>query len=178
MPAVRTTKHLLLESTAKSVESGNFDVICQFCTVKGMVAESEVLKAQSCALSKLSLTLHSNVALIEATALTQPHSEGEFVLDTDASGVAIPDFFHARYSQGPLDNRKLRPIVFGSKKLTSPQAKYCAPKLEMYAAYYFILRNHSSLCPRKFTLRVDNQALVWLKTYSLDQATLGARSWP
>ena len=30
-------------------------------TVKGMVVESEVLKAQSCALSKLSLPVHSNV---------------------------------------------------------------------------------------------------------------------
>ena len=29
-------------------------------------------------------------ALIEATALAQPDSEGEFVLDTDASPVAMP----------------------------------------------------------------------------------------
>ena len=57
---VRTAKHLLLESTTKSVESGTYDVICQFCTVKGMVVESEVLKAQNCALSKLSSPVHSN----------------------------------------------------------------------------------------------------------------------
>ena len=43
-----------------SVESGTYDVICQFRTVKGMVAESEVLKAQNCALSKFSLPMHSN----------------------------------------------------------------------------------------------------------------------
>ena len=53
------------------------------------------------------------------------------------------------------------------------QAKYGAPKLEMYAAYYFILKNHSYLCARKFTLRVDNQALSWLKTHSTDQALIG-----
>ena len=52
MPTVRTAKHLLLESTTKIVESGTNDVICQFCTVKGMVVESEILKAQCCALSK------------------------------------------------------------------------------------------------------------------------------
>ena len=52
MPTVRTAKHLLLESTTKFVESGTYDVICQYCTVKGMVVESEILKAQSCALSK------------------------------------------------------------------------------------------------------------------------------
>ena len=60
MPTVRTAKHLLLESTTKSVESGTNDVICQFCTVKGMVVDSEVLKAQNCALSKFSLPVHCN----------------------------------------------------------------------------------------------------------------------
>ena len=60
MPTVRTAKHLLLESTTKSVESGTNDVICQFCTVKGMVVESEVLEAQNCALSKFSLPVHCN----------------------------------------------------------------------------------------------------------------------
>ena len=52
MPTVRTAKHLLLESTTKPVESGTKDVICQFCTVKAVVGETEILKAQSCALSK------------------------------------------------------------------------------------------------------------------------------
>ena len=64
MPTVRTAKHLLLESTTKSAESGIYDVICQFCTVKGMVVESEVLKAQSCALSKVGLPMHSNARYI------------------------------------------------------------------------------------------------------------------
>ena len=110
-------------------------------------------------------------ALIEATALAQPNSEGEFVLDTDASAVAISGILHQW--QGPPGERRLRPIFYGSKKLTTTQAKYGARKLEMYAAYYFIVKNHSYLCPRKFTLRVDNQALSWLKTYSTDQTLIG-----
>ena len=110
-------------------------------------------------------------ALIEATALAQPDSEGEFVLDTDASAVAISGILHQW--QGAPGERRLRPITYGSKKLTTTQAKYGAPKLEMFAAYYFIVKNHSYLCPRKFTLRVDNQALSWLKTYSTDQALIG-----
>ena len=113
----------------------------------------------------------NKVALIEATALAQPDTEGEFFLDTDASGVAISGILHQW--QGPPESRKLRLIVFGSKKLTPTQTEYGAPKLEMYAAYYFILKNHSYLSPRKFTLRVDNQALSWLKTYSTDQAIIG-----
>ena len=111
------------------------------------------------------------LALIEATALAQPDSEGEFVLDTDASAVAISGILHQW--QGPPGERRLRPIVCGSKKLNATQAKYGAPKLEMYAAYYFILKNHTYLCSRKFILRVDNQALSWLKTYSTDQALIG-----
>ena len=76
----------------------------------------------------------------------------------------------------PLITEKLQPIVFGSKKLTPTQAKYEAPKLEMYiktAAYNFIRKIHSYLCPQKFTLRVDNQAVAWLKTYSRDQVIIG-----
>ena len=111
------------------------------------------------------------LALIEDTALAQPDSEGEFVLQTDAIGVAVSGILHQW--RGPPDKRKLRPKVFGSKKLTPTQAKYRAPKLEMYAAYYSILKNHSCLCPRKLTLRVDNQVLAWLKSYSTDQAIIG-----
>ena len=81
------------------------------------------------------------------------------VLDTDASDVAISGILHQW--QEPPESRKLQPVVFRSKKLTPTHSKYGAPKLEMYAAYYFILKNHSYLCPRKFTLRVHNQALSW-----------------
>ena len=58
-------------------------------------------------------------------------------------------------------------------ELTSKQAKYGAPKLGMYAANYFILKNHGYLCLRKFKLGVDNQALSCIKTYSTDQAIIG-----
>ena len=50
---------------------------------------------------------------------------------------------------------------------------YGAPKQEMYAIFYFIEKFHSYLAGRQFTLRVDNQALSWLKTYSMDQAMIG-----
>ena len=55
-----TRKFRCLSVECLFVESGTYDVICQFCTVKGMVVETEVLKAQSCALSKLNLPVHSN----------------------------------------------------------------------------------------------------------------------
>ena len=83
---------------------------------------------------------------MEATALPPPDSEGEFVLDTDASGVAVSGILHKW--QSPPERRMLRPIIFGSKNLTTTQAKYGAPKPEIDAAYHFILKYHSYLCPR------------------------------
>ena len=85
-------------------------------------------------------------ALIEATALAQPDSEGKFVLDTDASAVAISGILHQW--QGPPGERRLRPIVYGSKKLTTTQAKLGAPKLEMFTAYYFIVKNQLPLASK------------------------------
>ena len=110
-------------------------------------------------------------ALADATALAAPNEEGHFVLDTDASVVAIAGILH----QEQQYNGKtiLRPIVYGSKSLTRTQMNYGAPKLEMYAVFYFIEKFHSYLAGREFTLRVDNQALSWLKTYSMDQAMIG-----
>ena len=110
-------------------------------------------------------------ALADATALAAPNEEGRFVLDTDASAVAIAGILH----QEQQYNGKtiLRPIVYGSKSLTRTQMSYGAPKLEMYAVFYFIEKFHSYLAGREFTLRVDNQALSWLKTYSMDQAMIG-----
>ena len=75
-------------------------------------------------------------SLADATALAAPNEEGRFVLDTDAGAVAIAGILHQKQE----DNGKtiLRPIVYGSKSLTRTQLNYGAPKLEMYAVFYFI----------------------------------------
>ena len=110
-------------------------------------------------------------ALADATILAAPNEQGRFVLDTDASTVAIAGILH----QEQEHNGKtiLRLIVFGSNSLTRTQLNYGAPKLEMYAVFYFVEKFHSYLAGREYTLRVDNQALSWLKTYSMDQAMIG-----
>ena len=108
---------------------------------------------------------------MEATALAAPSETGTFVLDTDASAVAIAGILHQE--QEHEGKTVLKPIHYGSKTLTHTQMKYGAPKLEMLAAYFFIDKFHSYLAPKKFVLRVDNQALSWLKTYSMDMAMIG-----
>ena len=110
-------------------------------------------------------------ALANAPTLAAPIEQGRFVLDSDASTVAIAGILH----QEQVYNGKaiLRPIICGSKSLTRSQLNYGAPKLEMYAVFYFVEKFHSCLAGREFTLRVDNQALSWLKIYSMDQAMIG-----
>ena len=100
-------------------------------------------------------------ALAKTTALAAPNEEGRFVLDTDAIAVAIAGILH----QEQEHNGKtiLQPIVYGSKSLTKTQLNYGAPKLEKYAVFYFFEKFHSYLAGREITLRVDNQALSWLK---------------
>ena len=112
-------------------------------------------------------------ALADATILAAPNEQGRFVLDIDASTVALASILHQEQEQN--GKTILRHIVYGSKSLTKTQLNYRAPKLEMYAVFYFVEKFHSYLAGREFTLRMDNQALSWLKTYSIDQAMIGRR---
>ena len=65
-------------------------------------------------------------ALIDATALALPASEGRFVLDTDASNVGISGNLHQEQQWN--GRTVLRPVHFGSHALNPTQMKYGAPK--------------------------------------------------
>ena len=111
-----------------------------------------------------------NEALADATALAAPNESGRFVLDIDASAVAIGGILHQE--QQYHGKTILRRIVYGRNSLTQTQLNYGAPKFEMYAVFYFIEKFHSYLAGREFTLRVDNILNPWLKTYSIYQAMI------
>ena len=109
--------------------------------------------------------------LCEAPVLGMPTEKGMYVLDTDASVVAI---------SGILDQEQewngrtvLRPIAYGSKVLRDTEMKYGAPKAEMFAVVIFVEKYRAYLGSEPFKLRVDNRALSWLKTYSMDQSYIG-----
>ena len=74
-------------------------------------------------------------ALSDATTLAAPNEQGRFVLDTAASTVAIAGILHQKQEYN--GKTILRPIVYGSKSLKRTQLNYGAPKLEMYAVFYF-----------------------------------------
>ena len=51
--------------------------------------------------------------------------------------------------------------------------KYGAPKAEMFAVITFAENYKAYLRSTPIKLRVDNCALAWLKTYSMDQSYIG-----
>ena len=111
--------------------------------------------------------------LMSYPVLALPTEDGEFVLDTDASDVAIAGILH-QY-QDCEGKMKLRVIAYASRTLDDCQKKYGAAKLEMFCALKMIEKFSPYLCMRKFILRVDCSALAWLKTYAIQQNSLAAR---
>ena len=111
--------------------------------------------------------------LCEKPVLGMPTEKGMFVLDTDASVVAISGILHQEQEWN--GRTVLRPIAYGSKVLSDTEMKYGAPKAEMFAVITFVEKYRAYLGSAPFKLRVDNRALAWLKTYSMDQSYIG--SW-
>ena len=90
--------------------------------------------------------------------------EGLFVLDTDASDIAIAGILQQEQLVG--DKKKLCVIAYGNRTLRSHERFYGAPKLEMLAALTFMEEFKHFLHGKRFVIRCDNMALKWLKTYS------------
>ncbi len=86
--------------------------------------------------------------------------------------VAISGILHQH--QTINGKEKLVVISYGSRSLRAAERNYGAPKCEMLAALTFCEQYRTFLTPRKFTLRCDNQAFAWLKTYSTS-STMVAR---
>ena len=67
-----------------------------------------------------------NPELCEAPVLGMPTKKGMFLLDTDASVVAISGILHQEQEWN--GRTVLRPIAYGSKVLSNTEMKYGAPK--------------------------------------------------
>ena len=109
--------------------------------------------------------------LCEAPVLGMPTEKGMYVLDMDASVVAISGILHQEKEWN--GKTVLRQIAYGSKVLSDTEMKYGAPKAEMFAVVTFVEKYRAYLGSEPFKLRVDNRALSWLKTYSMDQNYIG-----
>ena len=101
----------------------------------------------------------------------KPTEKGMYVLNLDASVVAISGILH--HEQEWNEGKILRPIAYGSKVSNDNKIKYRAPKEEMFAVVTFVEKCRAYFGSAPFKLRVDNRALSWLNTYSMDQSYIG-----
>ena len=99
--------------------------------------------------------------LCEAPVLGMPTEKGMFVLDTDASVVAI-SVISGILRQEQVGNGRtvLRPKAYGSKVLSDTGKKYGAPKAEVFAVITFVEKIRAYFGSAPFKLRVDNYALA------------------
>ena len=93
-------------------------------------------------------------ALTSSSILAYPDADGDFILDTDASGVGIG----AVLSQ-------IQVIAYYSRTLSQPERQYCVTRRELLALVAAVKQFHIYLYGRKVTVRTDHGALRWLLTF-------------
>jgi len=96
-------------------------------------------------------------ALVSADVLALPSDEGQFVLDCDASDLAIG----AVLSQ--VQNGEERPICYASQLYDSHQKNYNVTRKELLALVTFVKKFRQYLLGRSFLIRTDHAALQWLR---------------
>ena len=74
--------------------------------------------------------------LCEAPVLGMPTEKGMYLLDIDASVVAISGMLHQEQEWN--ERTVLRPIAYGSMVLSDTEMKYGAPKVEIVAVVTFV----------------------------------------
>merc|ERR1711893_445229 len=97
------------------------------------------------------------VKLTTAPVLGFASMEDPFILDTDASDVAMG----AVLSQ--VQNGQERVIAYGSKALSKEERNYCVTRRELLAVVYFVDHYKYYLAGGKlFTIRTDHASLRWM----------------
>ena len=96
--------------------------------------------------------------LCEAPVLGMPTEKGMYVLDTDASVVAISGILHQEQEWN--GRTVLRPIAYGSKVLSVTEIKYGAPKAEMFAVVTFVEQVPCILGERSLQVTRGQQSVI------------------
>jgi hypothetical protein len=97
--------------------------------------------------------------LTNTPTLAYPNFREPFILDTDASNVAIG----AVLSQ--VSDGVERPIAFFSKTLSRPESRYCVTRRELLAVVKATDHFHPYLYGNQFVIRPDHAVLQWLLSF-------------
>ena len=103
--------------------------------------------------------LRTSIEKIPFLSHPEPGTQYEFILDTDASGIALGGALYQK-----VDGVE-RPIGFASKTLSRPQRNYCTTYRELLAIVEMIQHFRYYLWGRHFRLRTDHGSLRWLRNY-------------
>ena len=98
-------------------------------------------------------------SLVSPVILTVPQKDEPFILDTDASNVAIG----AQLSQVQGGAEKV--IAFASFALTACQRRYCTTRKELLSVVRFTNHFRHYLLGRQFLVRTDHHSLLWLMNF-------------
>ena len=94
---------------------------------------------------------------MSADVLALPNDEGQFVLDCDASDLAIGSVL------SQVQNGEERPICYASQLYDSHQKNYNVTRKELLALVTFVKKFRQYLLGRPFLIRTDHAALQWLR---------------
>ncbi len=110
-------------------------------------------------------------ALCKAPVLAYPDPDLPYVVDTDASNLAIS----AVLSQVQDGEEKV--IMYGSKPFSGSQRRWCMTRREHFAIIHFVTGKFSYyLLNQEFALRTDHSSLRWLDLFH-DKATDVLAHW-
>ena len=102
-------------------------------------------------------TLKQN--LTEAPILAHPDFEKEFILDTDASDVAIAAVLSQKIEG------KEHVIAYASKTLSKCERRYCVTRKELLAVVNYVKHFRHYIYGKRFTLRTDHGSLRWIMNF-------------
>ena len=102
---------------------------------------------------------HLKEALTQAPILGYPIDEATFILDTDASSLAIGGVLSQQ--QGGDETV----IAYFSSSLSRAEKQYCTTRKELLAIVKAIKHFHPYLYGRRFVIRTDHAALQWLLSF-------------
>ena len=88
--------------------------------------------------------------------VAHPQDDGQFILDTDASGTTIGCVL------SQIQDGKEKVIAYGSRTLSRTERNYCVTDQELLAVRFVMEYYRQYLLGRKFIVQTDHQALKWL----------------